>query len=263
MTKVISITINKGGVGKTSLVSNLVGALTKKYNKKVLIIDSDGQGNLGISFGLQPETIQNTIYDVFVGKSTIEECICEINDNLDIVPANTDMSFIEFDILPNLHKYKKPFHILKDALNELNESYDYIFIDTPPAMGLIVGNVLTASSDVLIPYVPEMFAVNGLIRINNAIKDFAESYNNDLNVIGVVGMMIDSRTTLHQNMLQQARAYCHENNIHMFDTVIPRSIRFASSNLHGKPAVWKDSNHLIDSYFELLDELIEKGDING
>src|SRR5699024_9025407 len=286
MTKIISTAINKGGVGKTTLISNIVGSLSPKKETissklislvsgfvsnfssnnndksdkfpKILVIDTDGQVNLG------PENIENTLYDVLVGSIPINDAIIPINENIDMIPSNSDMSFIEFDILPKLSTYKEPFKLLKNALDPIKDDYDYIFIDTPPAMGLIVGNVLCTSTDVIIPYVPEVFAVNGLIRIQSSIEEFSESFNPNLNIAGVIGMMVDSRTTLHQDMLQQARTHCFEQNIHMFNTVIPKSIRFANSNRHGIPAVWSnEKNHLIDSYFDFLDELINRGVING
>lgn len=262
--EIIAITMNKGGVGKTSLISNLVGAISKREKARSLLIDLDGQGNLGISFGLVPENIENTIYDVLIGTKTIKEVTIPIKKNLDIVPANSDMSFIEFDILPNLHKFEKPFELLSNSIKEIADDYDYIFIDTPPAMGLIVGNALVASDQVIIPYVPEVYAVNGLIRIHNVITDFKNSYNPNLTISGIAGMMVDLRTTLHQDMLQQAKAHCAENDIVMFDTIIPRSIRFATSALYGKPATWLNKdNHLVAAYFELLEELKEKGVLNG
>lgn len=258
--EVISVTMNKGGVGKTSFISNLVGAITKETDKKVLIIELEDQGNQSISFGLSPEHIEKTIYDSLIGDIPLKECAIKINDTLDIVPANSDMSFIEFQILPNLAKYSQPFHLLKKLIDEVVDDYDFIFIDSPPAMGLIVGNALVAANQIIIPFVPEMFAVNGLLRVNNEIINFRNDHNPKLKVAGVVGMMVDSRTTLHSGMLQQARVYCHENDIHMFETVIPRSIRFANSAVDGKPATWTDqSNHLVSSYYEILDELIERG----
>lgn len=270
MTKVISTAINKGGVGKTTLISNIVGSLSITQNKtskkfpKILVIDTDGQGNLGISFNIVPENIENTLYDVLLGSIPIKDTIIPINKNIDLIPSNSDMSFIEFDILPKLSTFKEPFKLLKNALDPIVDDYDYVFIDTPPAMGLVVGNVLTASSDIIIPYVPEVFAVNGLIRIQSSIQDFAKSFNPHLSIIGVIGMMVDSRTTLHQDMLQQARAHCYENGYYMFDTIIPRSIRFASSNRKGVPAVWSDKkNHLVDSYFDFLKELHERGVLHG
>lgn len=263
MAEIISITINKGGVGKTSLVSNLVGALIKKHDKKVLIVDTDGQGNLGIAFGLVPDSLETSVYDVLLNKCDTKEAIIEINENLHIIPANNDMSFVEFDVLPNLKEFNQPFHLLKNALESVKDYYDYIFIDTPPAMGLIAGNVLVASDKVIIPYVPEVFAVNGLIRIYDAITDFKNDHNPKLEILGIIGMMVDLRTTLHQSMLQQARAHCYENNLHMYETIIPRSIRFASSTLQGEPATWTNkNNHLVSAYYEFLDEMIERGDLH-
>jgi len=256
--------MNKGGVGKTSLISNLVGAITKEHKKRVLIIDTDGQGNTSIAFGVNPEPLENTIYDVLVEGLDPKQVIIGIDEYLHILPANTDMNFVELDILPNLAQYPDPFALLKNSIEGLREHYDYIFIDTPPSMGLVQGNVLTVADKVLIPYVPETFAVNGLIRIHKAINDFKAQHNPDLEIIGIVGMMVDSRTTLHQSMLQQARVHCVENDIHMFETVVPRSIRFAASTLQGKPATWMESsNHLVQAYYELLDELIEGGYIDG
>jgi len=264
VTKIIASAINKGGVGKTSLISNLAGSVVKEFDCKVLIIDSDGQGNLGLAFNIVPNKVKSTLYDVLVHNKPIKDSIIPITENLDILPSNIDMNFIEFDILPNLDKFKDPFYMLKNALNDIVDDYDYIFIDTPPAMGLVVGNVLTAATDVIIPYVPEVFSVNGLIRIHTEINNFTKSFNNDLNILGIVGMMVDLRTTLHQDMLQQARAHCYNNNINMFETIIPRSIRFAHSNLDGIPAVWQEKpNHLINSYYELLNELIESGVFDG
>lgn len=260
MGDIIAISMHKGGVGKTSLISNLVGALVKKENKKILIVDTDGQGNLSTAFGLSAEPLEHTIYDVMVDDFPVEDVLLEIDENLHILPANSRMNFVEFDILPNLEHYTEPFNILNNILNKVKDNYDFIFIDTPPSMGLIQGNVLVASNKVIIPYVPEMYAVNGLIMIHKAIQQFSEDYNPHLEILGVVGMLVDSRTTLHQEMLQQARAYCHENNINMFGTVIPRSIRFASSTAEGKPATWLDkSNHLVHTYFNLLEELKDGG----
>lgn len=263
--EVICVAMYKGGVGKTSLISNLAGAITTKLKKKVLIVDLDGQGNLGLSFGLFPENLHPSIYNVLLNESTLKKATYRINKHLHIIPANSDMNFVEFEILPKLHEYPSPFELLKNSLKEVINDYDYIFLDTPPSLGLIVGNALVASDKVVIPYVPEVFAVNGLIRIYKEITDFKNVHNPKLKVAGIVGMMTDLRTTLHQDMLQQARIHCYENNIPMFDTVIPRSIRFSTSNVIGKPAVWIKSNkdsHLVNTYFELLNEIIERDVIN-
>jgi chromosome partitioning protein len=260
--EIFAISMNKGGVGKTSLVTNLAGAITKSLQKKVLIIDTDGQGNTSIAFGLKPHDFEFTVYDVLVGEKAISEVLVEVNEYLDVIPANNDMNFLEFDILPNIQQYDQPFSLLKKALESIKDNYDYIFIDTPPSMGLVAGNVLAASDKVIIPFVPEMFAVSGLIRVIEAIDDFKAKENPALEVSGIVGMMVDSRTTLHGEMLQQARRYCLENDLTMYETIIPKSIRFANSTAYeGKPATWTDYNNpIVAAYYELLKEVfVEDG----
>lgn len=261
MTEVYAVSMNKGGVGKTSLVSNLAGAISRSEKKKILIIDTDGQGNSSIAFGLNPSEFQDTIFDVLLGQTEMENVIVKIDEYIDIVPANEDMNFFEFDILPGIQKYDQPFHLLRKSMQSVLNNYDYVFIDTPPSMGLVAANVLTAADKVIIPFVPEVFGVKGLIRIVEAINDLKESENPNLDILGVVGMMVDSRTVLHSEMLQQARRYCLEHEIHMFETIIPRSIRFANSTAYdGKPATWtSSSNPIIKAYFELMNEVFEYG----
>jgi chromosome partitioning protein len=259
--EVYAVSMNKGGVGKTSLVSNLAGAITKQLKKKVLIIDTDGQGNASIAFGLNPQEFDDTVYDIIVNNKLVNEVIISISKYIDIIPANNDMNFLEFDILPNIKQYEKPFQLLKKALNQVKESYDYIFIDTPPSMGLVAGNVLAASDKVIIPFVPETFAVSGLVRIVDAIEDFKSRENHSLKVAGVVGMMVDRKTNLHNEMLQQARRYCLENDLTMYETIIPKSIRFANSTAYeGNPATLTDYNNpMVSAYFELMNEVFLNG----
>jgi chromosome partitioning protein len=259
VSEVYAISMNKGGVGKTSLVANLAGAITKSLKKRVLIIDTDGQGNSSIAFGLNPQDFENTIYDILVNETPAADVVVTVNEYLDIIPANNDMNFLEFDILPNIHQYKEPFQLLKKALNKIKGSYDYVLIDTPPSMGLVAGNVLAASDKVIIPFVPETFAVNGFVRVIEAIEDFKLKENPSLKVCGIVGMMVDSRTVLHSEMLEQARKYCFINEIPMYETVIPKSIRFANSTAYeGKPATWTDYNNpIVSAYYELMEEVFK------
>lgn len=262
MGEIISVSINKGGTGKTSIVTNLAGAIERKLGKKVLIIDTDGQGNSAIAFGYkQPSDFKKTIYDVLLGKEKAEDVIIKITDNISLLPANKEMNFIELDILPNLKEYGNPFNLLRDAIEGIVDDYDYILIDTPPSMGLIAGNVLATVDSVIIPFVPETFGVNGLINLIEGIKDFKEEANPDLNTLGVVGMMIDTRTTLHKELLEQAKEYCKLHDIRVFDTTIRKSIRFANATAYtDKPATLVDSNNeVVKLYYDLLDE-ITKGD---
>lgn len=259
MGEVYCVAMNKGGVGKTSLITNIASAIvSNKLGKKVLIIDTDGQGNSSLAFGLNPNNFEHTMHDVLIGNKTLDEVKLNIKGNLDFAPANDDMNFLEFDVLTNLKQYPEPFELLKSHIENARKQYDYIFIDTPPSLGLVTGNVLSTSDYVLIPFIPETFAVQGLIRVVKAIKDFREKRNRDLKLAGVVGMMVDRRTALHSEMLQEARKYCEKSSIPMYETIIPRSIRFANSTAYeGKPAVWTNkSNPLVAAYFDLLKEVI-------
>jgi chromosome partitioning protein len=261
VTEIYAVSINKGGVGKTSLATNLAGAITSKLKKKVLIIDMDGQGNTSVAFGLkQPNNLEYTIFDVLLGEKKPQEVAWEANKNLHILPSNRKMDSFEFKILPYVNKkYNQPFHLLQSSVEKFVQNYDYVFIDCPPSMGLVTGNALALANKVIIPFAPEVFGVNGLMNIIEGVKDFKSEYNPELEITGVVGMMADSRTSLHGDLLAQARQFCYQNNIQMFDTVIPKSIRFASSTAYdGKPATLSDNKHpIVKSYFTLLKEIIK------
>ncbi|UNY48909.1 chromosome (plasmid) partitioning protein [Bacillus phage FADO] len=258
MAEIYCVCMNKGGVGKTTIITNLAGVFSFNGDKKILIVDTDGQGNSAISFRYNPSDFEDSVYDVFMGTKTVKEAVTKIDDNIDLLPANQDMNFLEFDLLPNIKDIDKPFHILKNALKQVEDEYDYIFIDTPPSMGLVTGNVLVASQHVLLPFVPEMFNVKGLIRVVQAINDFKESENKDLNILGVIGIMVDKRTTLHGVMLEQAREYCANNDIKFFNTIIPKSIVFANAVAYSdRPAVWESKNSkAVSSYFKIGEEII-------
>lgn len=258
MTEFIAVSANKGGVGKTSLVTNLAGVITKQLKKKVLIIDLDGQGNSSIAFGFNPNKFEHTIYDVLLGEKKAKDVIVKVEKYLDILPANKDMNFFELDILPNLQTYGDPFQLLSKAVKGIEKNYDYVLLDTPPSMGLVAGNVFAFVDKVIIPFVPERFAVDGLINVIGGVEDFKKAHNPKLQIFGIVGMMINSRTVLHSELLQQARQYCLEHDIKMFETVIPASIRFANATAYdSKPATWTDSNHhIVKSYYELLKEMM-------
>lgn len=258
MTEFVAISANKGGVGKTSFATNMAGAITKKLKKKVLLMDLDGQANSSIAFGLNPNQFDGTIYDVLLGEKKAEDVIVKVDKYLDILPANKDMNFFELDVLPHLEKYGNPFYMLSRAVKGIEEKYDYVLIDTPPSMGLVAGNVFVLADKVIIPFVPERFAVDGLINVIQGVKDFKDEHNPKLEIFGIVGMMINSRTVLHSELLQQARQYCLEHDLRMFDTTIPASIRFANATaFDGKPATWSDANnHMVKAYYELLKEMI-------
>lgn len=261
MTVVYSISMNKGGAGKTTLVTNLACALVKKYNKKVLIIDTDGQGNASMAFGIKnPHTkFKYTIYDVLMGDIKAKDVLYKVDKRLHILPANKQMNFLEFDVLPNLKQYGNPFHLLKNRLGNLIYEYDYIFIDTPPSLGLVQGNVLSISDKVLIPFHPEPYGDVGLISVLEVINDFRVKENPSLEIAGVVGVKIETRNNIHGEMLKLARQYCSHQGVHVFDTIIPKAIRFVSSvATDDMPATWGKikKNDIALAYYNLLEEVL-------
>lgn len=255
MANVWAVSTNKGGVLKTSITTNLAGALAKKH--RVLIVDTDNQGNCLLSFGKNPDEQKNTIYDVLVHRLPAEKAIVNVHKNIDILPANDDMAFFEFDVLSESKRYPRPFRLLRDQLAPIKEKYDYVLVDTPPNLGLAQANVLSFVDRVLIPFQPENYSMRSLVKIVMAIKDFRLNHNPDLSILGVVGTLVDSRTTLHSQVLEECRKYCFQADIKMFDTVIPRTVRFASSVAYDRlPVTLSDPKHpSANYYFQLLQEV--------
>lgn len=258
MTTIYTVAMNKGGVGKTTLITNI--ATVMSFSKKVLLIDMDGQGNASMAFGMNPVRFSNTIYDVLLNGKSIENAIVSLSDNLDLLPANYDMNFFEIDVLPNLSKYKKPFELLKKAIEPIKDEYDYIFIDNPPSIGLVAGNSLIASNKVIVPFVPEPFAKNGLVKVLETINDVRKRDNPTLEVSAVVGMMIDKRTVLHRQLLNEAKEYCESKGIPFAETTIPRTITYANDTAYrGKPSTWDNWDDTDFEYFRLIQEVFQYG----
>lgn len=259
MAEIWAVSTNKGGVLKTSLTTNLAGALAK--TKRVLIVDTDNQGNCLLTFGKNPDTVETTLYDVLVESVPAKKAIVNVYPNIDVLPANDDMAFFEFDVLSGSKKYPNPFQLLRTALQPVINDYDVIIVDTPPNLGLTQGNALAFVDRVLIPFQPENYSMRSLVKIIKAINDFKKEHNPGLSILGVVATLVDQRTTLHTQILQECRKYCDQQGIRMFDTVIPRSVRFASSVAYDRlPATLSDSKaNVVGNYHELLKEVYANG----
>lgn len=257
MSRIISVSTNKGGVLKTSITTSLAGLLAKK-GKKVLIIDTDNQGNVSISFGKNPDEFSETIYNVLIEGTDPNGVITNVYENIDILPSNDDISFFEFDVISQPDKFNNPLNLLKEAISKIEKPYDVILIDTPPNLGLIVGNVLNASDEVIIPFQPEVYSMRSLQKILFQIDSFKEQHNPALKVAGVVGTLVDNRTVLHSQVLQECRKFCFENGIKMFETVIPRSVRAANAIAYENlpvTLVEGKTNNLVNSYYDLYEEV--------
>lgn len=222
---VISVLMNKGGVGKTSLLTNLA-ALAAKDGKKVLLIDADAQANASLALGTDYAHI--SIYDVILGGATADEAIIQVMPGLDLLPSNTRLSNLIFQVK------SEDFLTLFNFVEDLKKGYDLILIDTPPSLELIAGNVLKVSDQIVIPFMPELFGVNGLMNVVEVIQDFKEKVNPKLDILGIVGTMVSSSTKLHRELLEQATNYAAKKGLRMFKTTIPKSIQFANATAYYK-----------------------------
>lgn len=231
MTQTIAILNQKGGVGKTTTAINVATCL-QKAGKSVLILDLDPQGNATSGIGLEKGDYTQTTYTVITGASNLAEAIVEVpRIGVSIVPANASLAAAETDLASELMRESK----LKEALQGV--AYDFILIDCPPALGLLTINALTAANYVLIPVQTEYYAMEGLSQLLSVVQRIRAGLNPDLELLGVVATMYDSRTALSGQVLDELKKHFGEK---VFDTVIPRNVRLAEAPSHGKTILEHD-----------------------
>ncbi len=228
MTQILSIANQKGGVGKTTTAVNLSVALSL-LKKKVLLVDADSQANATTGVGLEKSKIENSLYQGLIGKADIHEimlpaCVPKMH----IVPANVDLIGFEFEMAPEKHRESK----LKHLIAPVQDDFDFIIIDCPPALSLMTLNAFTASHFVLIPLQSEFFALEGLGQLLDTIKRVKTSFNPVLKIKGILLTMYDKRTNLAQNVFDDAKNYFHDL---VFTTKIPRNVKLAESPSYGLP----------------------------
>ncbi|HPJ14784.1 MAG TPA: AAA family ATPase [Spirochaetota bacterium] len=228
MGKVISMSNQKGGVGKTTTTVNLAAFLSEK-GKKVLIIDIDPQANAGYGVGINAEESGNTIYEVLIGEIQIEDAIHHTEfPNLDIVPSNIHLSGAQVDMMELENKEFK----MRDAISKIRDYYDYILIDCPPSLGILTLNALIAANSVMIPLQCEYYALEGLSQLLQIISMVQENLNKSLDVEGVVLTMYDSRTKLSQHVVNDVKEHFNDK---VFKTIIPRNVKLSEAPSFGKP----------------------------
>lgn len=227
MAEVICISNNKGGILKTTSVVNLAGVLSKE-GKKVLIIDADSQSDVLLSFDLNPDEYEIGLFEVLTGKVAARDAIYNLYENIDVLPATDGMMGFEFAVIGN-KDYPRPFRIMKETLSSLRELYDVILMDTPPSLGLTVGNAYNFADKVLIPFHPEKYSKRSLIKVVENVRAFAAKENPNLKILGIFATKVKAKTNLHRKILQETKEYAEYEGIKFFETDIPNSIRYASS----------------------------------
>jgi len=252
MGKIISISNQKGGVGKTTTAINLASCLSE-IGKKVLIVDLDPQGNSGSGLGISIHEIEKTTYEILLADVSARECILKTGiDNLHIIPSNINLSGSEVDLLD----VEKREYRLRDALNDLRFEYDYLLIDCPPSLGILTINALCASDSVMITLQTEYFALEGLSQLMKIIAMVQSGINQSLELEGVLLTMYDKRTNLANQVAEDVRNYFHEK---VYQTMIPRNVKLSEAPSFGKPINLYDADGIgSQSYRSLAKEVVAR-----
>ena len=252
MGRIIAVANQKGGVGKTTTAINLAACLAEA-GKKVLTIDLDPQGNMTSGLGVDKNEVENTVYELMLDECSIKESMTDtVVDGMKVIPSNVNLAGAEIELLGIPEKE----YILKNAVDYIKEDYDFIVIDCPPSLGLLTTNALTASNSVLIPVQCEFFALEGIMQLLNSIMLAQKKLNPGLEIEGVLLTMLDSRTNLGLEVVEEIRGFFKER---VYNTLIPRLIRLTEAPSHGKPIVAYDPmSRGTEAYLNLAKEVIEQ-----
>lgn len=253
---IISMCNQKGGVGKTTSTINM-GACLAELGRKVLLVDLDPQGALSAGLGLTHDQIEDTIYDVMLDSQTsIHSAIQHTSvPNLDLVPANIDLSAAEIQMVNEVGRE----HTLARALRPIRRDYDFIIIDCQPSLGLLTVNALACSQGVIIPMECEFFSLRGLALLTDTVEKVSERINFDLEVMGILVTMLDRRTKHAREVMDRVVEYFGDK---VFDTVITRTVRFPETSVAGEPITsWAPSSQAAQQYRNLAKEVIERSNV--
>lgn len=250
MGRAIAIANQKGGVGKTTTSINLSATLAEK-GKKVLVIDTDPQGNTTSGFGLNKNQLENTIYELLIGDCKVDDALYKnVVDGVDIIPSNVNLAAVEIELID---MNEKEF-ILKKAIEEIRDYYDFIIIDCPPSLSMLTINAMTTADTVLVPIQCEYYALEGLSQLVHTVNLVKERLNNSLQMEGVIFTMYDSRTNLSMQVVENVKDHISEN---VYKTIIPRNIRLAEAPSYGLPINLYDTKSAgAEAYRLLADEVI-------
>ena len=254
MGRIIAIANQKGGVGKSTTAINLSSCLGE-MGQKVLTIDMDPQGNTTSGMGVDKDEQENTVYELLLGETNIEDCILKLDfDGLSLIPSNVNLAGAEIELIGIEEKE----FILRTQVDKIKNDYDYIIIDCPPSLNMLTINAMTTANTVLVPIQCEYYALEGLSQLMHTIELVQERLNPELEMEGVVFTMYDARTNLSLQVVENVK-----NNLNqtIYKTIIPRNVRLAEAPSHGLPINYYDSKSSgAESYKLLAEEVIHRGD---
>lgn len=258
MGKIISLVNQKGGVGKTTSSINLASSLGV-LKKRTLLIDLDPQGNTTTGVGINKADINKSIYDLLIDEATLDEVMVKTKyKNLYVIPATINLAGVDIELIdkskldPTFVKGAQ----LKKYLDEIKDAFDFIIIDCPPSLGILTTNALTASDSVIIPVQCEFYALEGIMQLLNTIRLAQKNLNPKLTIEGVLLTMLDSRTNLGLEVVEDIRSYFKES---VYDTIIPRLVRLSEAPSHGEPIlVYDPQSRGTEAYLNLAKEVIER-----
>ena len=250
MSKVIAVVNQKGGVGKTTTAVNVSTILAKK-GKKVLLIDSDPQGNATSGLGIDKNT-EKSIYDVIINDVEVNEAIVQSPvKNLWVCPSNINLAGAEVELVPMMSREQK----LKEKLEKVENDFHYIIIDCPPSLGLLTINAFTASNSLLIPIQCEYYALEGVGQLINTVNLVRKQLNKSLYIEGVVLTMNDARTNLSNQVINEVKTYFKDN---VYKTIIPRNVKLSEAPSYGMPiTVYAPKSKGARCYEKLTNEILK------
>lgn len=252
-TRVMAVINQKGGVGKSTTVINLSACLGES-KKKVLVIDFDPQGNSTSGYGVEKEELEHDIYDVILHDYPIEDVIMETcENNVFIVPATIQLATAEIELVTAMARES----VLKDAIANIRDEFDYILIDCPPSLGLLTINALIAANSLLIPIQCEYYALEGVAKLLESMQMVKRRMNPELEIFGVLMTMFDSRTTLSKQVVDEVQNYFGKK---MFKTIIPRNVKLSEAPSHGMPVIqYARVSKGSLAYMKLAKEVVARG----
>ncbi len=251
-TKIIAISNQKGGVGKTTSAVN-IAAFLAITETPTLLIDMDPQANASIGVGVDPSSSQYSIYDILINQKNIKQCIQNTDiEYLDIIPSSANLAGAEIELVSMFTRES----ILKEALTNIHGKYKYIIIDSPPSLGLLTVNIFTAADSLIIPIQCEYYALEGLSQLLNTVRLIQNNLNNKLEIEGVLITMYDSRLNLSNQVVNEVKQYFGDK---VYKTLIHRNVKLGESPSFGKPIMLYDASSTgSQNYMNLVSEILNQ-----